>query len=110
MGGAVFLSIAESLFTNNLIASLESNAPGVNPGQVVATGATQLRGVFSSDQLQGILLAYMDGLRSAFTLVIALAGSATLVSLGAPWVNIKKHAPSANSEKTEVPTAETSSK
>lgn len=103
MGGAIFLSVAESLFTNRLIASLGTNAPGINAGQVVSTGATQLRDVFPPEQLRGILLAYMDGLRAAFTLVIALAGAATLVSFGAPWWNIKKHAAAAKAEEAEEP-------
>lgn len=54
----------------------------MDPHQVVATGATELRGTFTDSQLPGIIRSYMDGLKDAYILAIALAGAAVLVSIG----------------------------
>lgn len=80
LAGAIFVSVGQSLFTNKLVKSVASEVPGVNPQLVVATGATELRDVFTSDdQLNGVIRAYMDGLKDAYTLGIALAGCSVLV-------------------------------
>lgn len=84
VSGALSVSAAESIFTNRLIASLRSFAPGTDPAIVVATGATELRKVFAGDELLGVLRSYMKGLEAAWAVGIALAGIATLVALLAP--------------------------
>ncbi|TKA81270.1 hypothetical protein B0A49_00224 [Cryomyces minteri] len=89
MGGAFFVSAAQSAFSNALIKSLLVNAPTVNVVQVVAIGATELRSTFTAEQLPGILVAYMDGLKVGFALAIALAGCATVVSVFTPWTSVK---------------------
>ena len=78
--GAVFISIAQTLFTNKLLQEVARNLPDVNPLKVVLTGATELRGAFSADELPGILRAYMAGLKDAYILGIALAGVACVVA------------------------------
>ena len=64
-------------------------APGVNPGLVVATGATELRHVFSEEQILGVLVAYMDGLKVTFALCVALAGITVPIAVFAKWKNVK---------------------
>jgi hypothetical protein len=89
IGGAFWVSAAQSAFTNRLVQRLPVYAPGVNPALVVATGATNLRDVFPADQLDGILHAYMDGLKLTFLLAIVLGGVAVIVSLFPKWVSLK---------------------
>lgn len=61
----------------------------MDPGLVVATGATQLRDTFADKDIGGILIAYMDGLKLAYALAIALAGISLPVALFAKWKNLK---------------------
>ena len=89
VGGAFFVSAAQTAFTNRLLDRVPITAPGVKPSLVVSTGATQLRNVFSSSELPGILVAYMDGLRLSFALAIALAGITLPIALFAKWANVK---------------------
>ncbi|KZP00742.1 MFS general substrate transporter [Calocera viscosa TUFC12733] len=89
IGGAFFISAGQSIFTNRLIASLPTAAPGIDPALVVATGASDLSKVFAADVLPGILRAYMDGLRSAYALAIPLMGLAAVLSIFVEWKNIK---------------------
>ncbi|KAM5349415.1 hypothetical protein ACJ41O_005920 [Fusarium nematophilum] len=61
---------------------------------VIATGATQLRSIFTPEELPGILLAYMHGLRAVFALGIAMAGVSCLATVFIPWSRLPTHAPS----------------
>jgi MFS transporter, DHA2 family, glioxin efflux transporter len=79
------VSAAQSAFVNTIVSRLPSTAPNVLPTQVVVTGATDIRRVFASDDIPGILLAYMDGLKVVFAIGIAGTGMAFLVGLGSRW-------------------------
>jgi hypothetical protein len=90
LGGALFVSIGESIFTNHLINSLRVTAPFVNPGQVLAAGSVALGKHFSEEYLPGILLSYMMSLCVVFVLCAALAAVATFISFATPWISVKK--------------------
>ncbi|QYT01836.1 MFS domain-containing protein [Trichoderma simmonsii] len=91
LGGAFSISAAQAAFNNRLLHSLTTNAPGVSPLLVLATGASDLRSVFSADELPGVILSYMDGLKAAFAVSVGLVGTAFLVSFIVPWkkINLK---------------------
>ncbi|KAK7532592.1 MFS multidrug transporter [Phyllosticta citricarpa] len=89
MGGAFMVSAAQSAFANELVSTIRRIAPQLNPAQVVATGATEIRVVFHGADLDAVLIAYMEGIRTALILCIALGGVATLVSPLVPWKSIK---------------------
>ena len=89
IGGAFFVSAGQTAFANRLLSRVPITAPGVSPGLVVATGATQLRNAFPKEDIAGILVAYMDGLKVAFALAIALAGIAVPICVFTRWENIK---------------------
>ena len=78
LGGAFFVSAAQTAFFNTLLNQLAEYAPNISPGQVIASGATELRNIFHEGDLPGILHAYMDGLKVAYALSIALAGCGLL--------------------------------
>lgn len=82
LAGAIFVSVAQSLFTNKLVQSLPREVPGINPQLVIATGATELRDVFNDEQMVGVIRSYMDGLKDAYTLAIALAACSVVVVIG----------------------------
>jgi hypothetical protein len=79
--GAIFISVAQVLFTNKLLQSVRENLPDVNPALVVITGATELRSVWSGSTLAAILRSYMAGLKDAYTLAIALGGVAVIIAV-----------------------------
>lgn len=60
---------------------------------MVGTGAADLRAVFSAEELPGIILAYMDGLKLTFALAVALAGVTLPIALFAKWQNVKPKVP-----------------
>ena len=89
VGGAFFVSAGQTAFANRLLDRVPITAPGVSPSLVVSTGATQLRSVFSTTNIPGILVAYMDGIKLTFALAIALAGITLPIALFAKWTNVK---------------------
>lgn len=89
MGGAIFVQGGQAAFTNQMLVKIKQIAPEVDPDLLVATGATELRKVFPADQIDSVLIAYMNGLQKTYAVVIALAGFCVLVSLFAPWNNLK---------------------
>ena len=79
VGGAFMVSAAQAAFVNVLIKDLLTRVPGLDPAVVVSTGATDLRSVFSADQVPGILVAYMSGLKIAFAIGLASTGVAFII-------------------------------
>ncbi|OKL59456.1 hypothetical protein UA08_05288 [Talaromyces atroroseus] len=96
VSGAVSVSAAQSVFTNRLIASLPRYAPDVSVPQVVAVGATEIRSTFPSSQVQGILRAYMAGLKAAWAMGIGLAVLPVILSFCPQRVSIKNRSASAH--------------
>jgi hypothetical protein len=89
IGGALLVSAAQAAFVNTLISELLKNAPNIEPGLVIAAGATGLRDAFTGDQLPGLLVSYMAALRVAYAIAIATSGAAAIIGLFAPWTSIK---------------------
>ncbi|KAJ6028407.1 hypothetical protein N7540_003983 [Penicillium herquei] len=88
MGGAVFISAAECVFSNRLLIALALDAPTVDASKVLSIGATALRSDFGSEVLPGILKAYMTGLKDVFLFGTAVAALAFLASWVAPFHSI----------------------
>ncbi|KIW02704.1 uncharacterized protein PV09_06142 [Verruconis gallopava] len=81
LGGALGVAAAQSAFVNKMSKTLRRTAPGINPMQVIVTGATQIRSSFPPEAVPGIVEAYMQGIKVAFILVIAFMSLSVLVSL-----------------------------
>ncbi|BCS21540.1 MDR family MFS transporter [Aspergillus puulaauensis] len=94
IGGALLVGAAGAAYTNTLLRKLPITAPTVDPQVVVNIGATQIREVFTPEQVPGIIQAEMDGVHVAFALAIACAGIAALATLGAQRTNLKGKGPS----------------
>ncbi|KAK2745271.1 hypothetical protein FQN57_003966 [Myotisia sp. PD_48] len=90
IGAAVWVSSAQTAFVNKLVQRLPAAAPDVDPALVIATGAAELHKVFSSSDLAGVLIAYMDGLKVAFLLATVISGVSFLLAFGIKPLNLKK--------------------
>jgi hypothetical protein len=89
ISGAIGIATAQNIFTNRLIESLPTHAPGVDAAQVLAVGGTGLRSAFTASQLPGILQSYMIGLKGAWLMSLGLSGMTFIMSLLAGWKSIK---------------------
>jgi hypothetical protein len=84
-GGAFAVSAAQSAFVNVLISILPSTAPNVNPITVITTGATEIRTAFKSEDVPGVVLAYMKGVKATFAIATGAAGISLLLTMFANW-------------------------
>lgn len=88
LGGALFVSIGENVFTNELAGGLEHIA-GISPRAVVKIGATQLRDVVDPANIDAVVSAYNGALDKVFTVAVALACLSIIGGLMMEWKNIK---------------------
>jgi MFS family permease len=90
LGGAVFISVGQTLFTNHLITNLQSVLTG-NLAQLVANvGATDLRTVVSAKDLPAVLTAYNDALDKTYVLGVCLSCLAFFGAIGMEWKSVRK--------------------
>ena len=90
MGGAIFLSLAQTTFTNGLISELATSAPAVNPQTVINAGASGVREVVSHALLPGVLDAYNKAINETFYLAAGACVATFVFSWGMGWKSVKK--------------------
>ncbi|KAL5040945.1 hypothetical protein BDW71DRAFT_212603 [Aspergillus fruticulosus] len=99
LGGALFIAVAQSLFQNGLIDGVVKYAPSVDPDAIVKAGATEMRRVLEQlgqlDQLENVILAFLDGLRDTYRLSLALFLAAFVVACFFEWRSVKEGGKSA---------------
>ncbi|KAK1997033.1 major facilitator superfamily transporter [Colletotrichum falcatum] len=89
IGGAIFVAIGQTVFTNKLVERLPLHIPTLDPHSVVATGVTAIRKTVDAELLPAIAHAYSDALVQTL-LVSAVAASATIVGAGfVEWKSVK---------------------
>ena len=97
-GSAVyFIVVAQSIFANRILQTLEATAPHLNPGLVLSTGASDLHHVFSGGDLAAVLNAYMTGIKDVFACSLACSAFAVLLALVIPLKKLPNH----DNKKTE---------
>ncbi|KAI0482545.1 putative efflux pump [Xylariaceae sp. FL0804] len=89
LGGALCVSIAQNVFSNELVKQLAKHVPSVNPSAVLAAGATSLRHTLSSDLLPAAILAYSNALTTAFFVGVAMAIFTVFGSALIEWKSVK---------------------
>ncbi|KAK5991776.1 MFS-type efflux pump MFS1 [Cladobotryum mycophilum] len=89
LGGALFVSAGQTVFTNKLAAGVLKYAPGVDPVFVRATGATNLRHVFSGQELTNVILAFNSALSKCFYVAAATAAASAVGAAFVEWKSVK---------------------
>jgi hypothetical protein len=94
LGGALFISVAQTLFQNGLLSGIEKYAPQLDAQVFLHSGATQIRMLLQQmrqeDQLQAVLQAYVDGLTHTYWITTACAIAAFVCVCGLEWKSVKK--------------------
>ena len=99
LGGAVFLAVSQNIFSSRLVDSL-SGVAGLDTTAIVNTGATDLRSIVPSDQLNTVVDAYSHALTRVFILATALSGCMTLGALLVKWRRIEGKKETTGNEKS----------
>ncbi len=88
LGGSVFLAVSQNIFSSRLVDSL-SGIAGLDTEAIVNTGATALRTIVPSDQLEIVIHAYSHALTRVFVLTAALSACMIIGSLAVEWKKIE---------------------
>jgi MFS family permease len=91
-GGAIFVSVGQNVFTNSLVQGiLDLNLPGITPGLIVSTGATNLRGLATGEPFDEVLGAYNRALQQVFLVAVVLACLSCFGAAALEWKSVKKN-------------------
>ncbi|KAJ7160525.1 major facilitator superfamily domain-containing protein [Mycena crocata] len=88
IGGAIFVSVAQNVFSNKLIAGLTSKVPGVNP-DLVLDSVTSLRNFVDAGYLPAVLSVYNQAVVSTFYVATAMACLSMTATLAIEWKNVR---------------------
>lgn len=89
-GGALFLSLADTIFTNTLRSSLQPLAGEINVQNIVAAGGSAFRKILNATELPIVLDAYSKSIDDVFYLITGLAGVTIFFAWGMGWVDVRK--------------------
>ncbi|CZT04106.1 related to aflatoxin efflux pump AFLT [Rhynchosporium agropyri] len=93
LGGALFIAVAQTLFQNGLLSGIQKYEPQLPAQRFLRSGATQIREILKElnqeQALDGVLRAYVDGLRGTFWITAACAIAAFFCCLGLQWKSVK---------------------
>ncbi|KAI4726644.1 MFS transporter [Aureobasidium sp. EXF-10728] len=89
LGGALFISVGQNVFTNKLVSGLKAAVPDLNPAIVLQTGATELKNAIDEKYRTGVLEAYNDALTNSYYVAVALATLSIVGSLAVEWKSVK---------------------
>lgn len=88
LGGAMFVTAGNTVFSNRLVAFLAEYLPHVDP-RVVAAGATGIRRAIAAQDLAGVVHAYNSALSNCFLVSTATASAAILGAVLVEWKSVK---------------------
>ena len=89
LGGALFISVGQNIFTNRLMKNLVANVPSLDPELVLHIGATNLRKNVDPAQLAGVLRAYNSAITQTFYVSLAMAAFSIVGSCLIEWKSVK---------------------
>ncbi|KAJ6598716.1 MFS transporter [Mycena sp. CBHHK59/15] len=89
LGGTLFISIAQNVFTNKLVFGLVAHVPGVSPTLVLSAGATSLKTAIPAEYLPAVLQVYNDALMSAVYVSVAMTVLSFVGAAAMEWKSIK---------------------
>lgn len=90
LGGALFISVAQNVFQNQLISNIEgANIQGLNPDAVLAIGATELDSIVDKGAMPAVLTAYNDAIITTFYISTATACISFVAAICIEWKSVK---------------------
>lgn len=94
LGGAIFISVGQSLFQNGLRSYLTAHAPDIDPTVIISAGATEVQKALQDlgklNELPIVKEAYMSGLVNSYRAALALACLGFVAGLLVPWKHVRK--------------------
>ncbi|KIW90682.1 uncharacterized protein Z519_08465 [Cladophialophora bantiana CBS 173.52] len=94
LGGALFIAVAQSVFSNGLVSGVAKYAPDIDPQLLINTGATAIRSVLAKigmeDHLRQVIEAYVYALKDCYRVTVAVSGISFIAACFLEWKSVKK--------------------
>ncbi|KAL9033153.1 MAG: hypothetical protein Q9180_006102, partial [Flavoplaca navasiana] len=95
LGGAIFVSAAQNVFTNGILTNIAQSLPDINPELVQSAGATALRSVIEaqglgSEAVERAAEAYSAVVVREFQMATGLACVTIIGAVGMEWKSVKE--------------------
>ncbi|EXJ76690.1 uncharacterized protein A1O5_01198 [Cladophialophora psammophila CBS 110553] len=94
LGGALFIAVAQSVFSNGLVSGVAKYAPDIDSQLLINTGATAIRGVLAKigmeDHLRQVIEAYVYALKDCYRVTVAVSGISFIAACFLEWKSVKK--------------------
>ncbi|KAF2405494.1 MFS general substrate transporter [Trichodelitschia bisporula] len=89
LGGSLIISVAQNVFSNQLIKNLARVVPDLPSDIVLKTGATELKHQVPAKFLAGVLSAYNEALSQTFYVGVALSVVGVVGVVAIQWISVK---------------------
>lgn len=89
LGGAVFVSVAQNVFQNQLLHNIQMYAPGADAARLVSAGATMLRSVAHGPLLHQVLIAYNRAVTETFYVAVGMGALSLIGPIFIEWLSVK---------------------
>ncbi|KAI4261784.1 MAG: hypothetical protein L6R42_003024 [Xanthoria sp. 1 TBL-2021] len=88
-GGALFISVAQNIFTNRLVSNLVADVPSIDPALVLQIGATNLKKAVDPAVIGDVLIAYNSAITQTFYVSVATAALSIVGAVAMEWKSVK---------------------
>lgn len=89
LGGAIFISVGQNIFTNQLLKHLSASVPELSSASILSMGVTELMGSVPEEFLVGVLTAYNQALIETFYVAVAASAFSIVGSAVVEWKSMK---------------------
>lgn len=89
-GPSVFVSVAQTIFTNRLSTNLGRLAPNLDVSRIESMGLTDLKKSFHPHQLSEVIAGFHESLSQTWYLAVGLTCFSLVGSLATEWRSVKK--------------------
>ena len=89
-GPALFVAIAQTIFTNSMSANLHQLVPGSNVNYIETLGLTEIRRTFHGDKLKDVVLAFSDSISQTWYLAVGLTSICIVPAVLTRWKSVKE--------------------
>jgi MFS family permease len=94
LGGALFIAVAQSVFSNGLVDGMHKYLPNTDPSILLHTGATSIRSTFTNAGMEGkihnAIEAYVFALKDCYRVSLAVACVSVICACCFEWKSVKK--------------------
>lgn len=96
LGGAIFVSVGQNVFSNHIVSGMIARVPELDPSIILQAGASHLQRTVSEANLSSdgylvarVLEVYNDAIVQTFIVALALACVSVIGAVGVEWRTVK---------------------